>query len=56
MSKMCTNLLKTADQAHNMSHCELVDRLFSNGQNVYRAEVVNVSFVIVIKIYKATSN
>ena len=40
--------IKIADlQAHNASqHCELVDRLFPNGRNVYRAEVVNVCFVI----------
>ena len=38
------------------THCELVDRLFSNGQNVYRAEVVTVCFVIIFKIYKLASN
>ena len=55
--QMYKTLLKIADlQAHNVTHCELVDRLFSNGRNVYRAEVVNVCFVIIIKIYKVTSN
>ena len=33
---------------------ELVNRLFSNGRNVYRAEVVNVCFVI-IKICNVTN-
>ena len=44
------NVLKIADlQAHN------ADRIFLNGRNVYRAEVVTVCFVIIIKIYKVTS-
>ena len=52
------NLWKIADlQAYNdATDCELVDRLFSNGRNVYRAEVVNVGFAIINKIYKVTSN
>ena len=37
-----------------MTHCELVDRLFSNGRNVYRAEVVEVCFVTITQIYKVT--
>ena len=37
------------------SASELVDLLFSNGQNVYRAEVGNVCFVIIIRIYKVTN-
>ena len=32
----------------------LVDRLFSNGRNVW-AEVVTVCFEIIIKIYKVTT-
>ena len=41
------DLLKIADlQAHNALHREYI----------YRAEVVNVGFVIMIKIYKVTSN
>ena len=37
-------------------HCEFVDLLFSNSQSLNRPEVVKVCFVIIIKIYKVTSN
>jgi len=59
---MYRNLKKIADlQAYIATrqslatHCELEDRLFSNARNVY-AEVVNICFVIIIKIYEETSN
>ena len=45
-----TNPLKMAD----LQACELW--LFSNDWNVYMAKVVNVCFVIIIQIYKETSN
>ena len=45
------HLVKVADvQDHNGAmHCELVDRLFSNGQNVYRAE--DVCLVLIITLF-----
>ena len=51
---MYEHLLKIADTS---SQCvELVDLLFSNGQNVSRAKPKVGGFVIIIEIYKVTSN
>ena len=55
---MYEHLLKIADTSSQRVawYCELVDLLFSNGQNVSRAKPKVGGFVIIIEIYKVTSN